>query len=117
MHPNYFLYSLLICLVAVVGLSGQSIEASVNQLYQVEENAPGFSLAVLKGDQIILEQQYGLANLDYDLPITAETVFDVGSIAKQFTAAAILLLEEAGKLSIKAPAYQYAPSLPRYAKG
>lgn len=95
----------------------QSIELKIDNLYQVKSNSPGFSIAVFKGDKIILEKQYGTANLDYNIPITNETVFDIGSIAKQFTAYAILLLEEQGKLSIKEPAFKYIYNLPRYPKG
>ena len=97
--------------------SSQNIDSKVDSLYQVNSNQPGFSIAVFKGDKIVLEKQYGIANLDYNVPITNETVFDIGSIAKQFTAAAILLLEHEGKLSIKEPAYKYINNLPRYKKG
>lgn len=95
----------------------QSIDLKVESLYQVKNDEPGFSIAVFKGDEIILEKQYGNSNLDYNIPITNETVFDIGSIAKQFTSAAILLLENEGKLSIKEPAYKYIDNLPRYKKG
>ena len=97
--------------------TSQSFDSKVDSLYQVNSNQPGFSIAVFKGDKIVLEKQYGIANLDYNVPITNETVFDIGSIAKQFTAAAILLLEHEGKLSIKEPAYKYINNLPRYKKG
>jgi CubicO group peptidase (beta-lactamase class C family) len=108
----------IIFLLVIPKLStSQNIDSKVNSLYQVKSNQPGFSVAIFKGDNIILEKQYGNANLDYDVPITNETVFDIGSIAKQFTAAAILLLENEGKLSIKESAYKYIDKLPRYKKG
>ncbi|MDO6808816.1 serine hydrolase domain-containing protein [Zobellia galactanivorans] len=97
--------------------TSQSIVSSVDSLYKVNNNQPGFSIAVFKGNEILLEKQYGTAYLDYGIPITNETVFDIGSIAKQFTAAAILLLENEGKLSLKEPAYKYIDKLPRYKKG
>ena len=95
----------------------QQVEPEIDNIYQTKENSPGFSIAVFRSNQIIFEKQYGIANLDYNVPITHETLFDVGSIAKQFTAYAILLLEEQGQLSIKDPAYQYIDQLPRYQKG
>ena len=95
----------------------QDVTSRVDRIYQATKDEPGYSIAVFKGDEIILERQYGSANLDYNIPISNETVFDIGSIAKQFTAAAILLLEEDGKLSLEHPAYQYIEELPRYAKG
>jgi CubicO group peptidase (beta-lactamase class C family) len=83
----------------------------------VGESEPGFSVAVYQGDKIILERQYGSAALEYNIPISSETVFDVGSIGKQFTAAAILLLELEGKLSLSDPVYKYIENLPRYKLG
>jgi len=96
--------------------SSQNLDSKIDNLYKVNNSEPGISITVFKGDKIILEKQYGIANLDYNIPITNETVFDIGSIAKQFTAAAILLLENEGKLSIKEPAYKYIDNLPRYKK-
>jgi len=109
---------LIIFLLLVPKLAtSQNIDSKVDSLYQVKSNQPGFSIAVFKGDEIILEKQYGIANLDYNIPITNQTVFDIGSIAKQFTAAAILFLDNQGRLSIKEPAYKYIDNLPRYKKG
>ena len=95
----------------------QQLEPQVDKVYTVKENAPGYSIIIAKGETILLEKQYGVSNLDYNVPITSETVFDIGSVAKQFTAYAILLLEDQGKLSIKEPAYKYIDKLPRYKKG
>jgi hypothetical protein len=117
MIKKQFIFLFLIALFFSNFGNSQNLESKIDNLYQVKEEAPGFSVAVFKGDKIILEKQYGIANLDYNIPITSETVFDIGSIAKQFTAAAILLLEYQGKLSIKEPAYKYIENLPRYKKG
>lgn len=106
----------LILLLPNLGVS-QGLESRIDSLYAVKESNPGFSIAVFKGNEIIFEKQYGIANLDYNVPISNETVFDIASIGKQFTAAAILLLEEEGKLSIKDPAYKYIENLPRYKRG
>ncbi|MHB0756574.1 serine hydrolase domain-containing protein [Polaribacter sp. M15] len=95
----------------------QNLNSQVDEIYQVKDNAPGYSILISKGEEILLEKQYGISNLDYDIPITNKTVFDIGSIAKQFTAFGILLLEEQGKLSIKEPAFKYIDRLPRYPKG
>jgi len=103
------------CLTNVA--SSQNFDSEIDSLYQVKNNEPGFSVAVFKGDKITTEKQYGISNLDYMIPVTKETVFDIGSIAKQFTAGAILLLENQGKLSIRDPAYKYIDNLPRYKKG
>ncbi|MCG8328850.1 MAG: beta-lactamase family protein [Chitinophagales bacterium] len=110
----FFFLSIVLIPDAVIS---QNLETQIDKLYQVTENSPGFSIAIFKNNEIILEKQYGNAHLDYNVPITKETVFDIGSIGKQFTAAAILLLEHQGKLSIKDPAYKYIENLPQYKKG
>jgi len=117
MNKTSLLKLFLLIGFSTISAYAQNIQSRIDSLYKVDENAPGFSIAVFKGDSIILERQYGIANLDYNVPITGETVFDVGSIAKQFTAFAILVLEEQGKLVLKEPAYKYLGNLPRYEKG
>src|SRR5262249_16859065 len=60
---------------------------------------------------------YGLANIEENVPITPQTVFDIGSISKQFTAASILLLEKQGKLRLDDDVRKYIPELPDYLQG
>jgi CubicO group peptidase (beta-lactamase class C family) len=62
----------------------------------------------------VLEKGYGMADLEHDIPNTADTIFETGSIAKQFTAAAVLLLVADGKLSLDDPVRKYIPELPDY---
>jgi CubicO group peptidase (beta-lactamase class C family) len=64
------------------------------------ENSPGFSVIVAKNDQVIYRKAFGYANLELDVKLKPENIFRIGSITKQFTAAAILKLEEEGKLSL-----------------
>lgn len=117
MNRVAFILNLLSFCLLTNFASSQNSDSEIDKLYEVNDNEPGFSIAVMKGNEIIFEKQFGIANLDYNVPITNETVFDIGSIGKQFTAAAILLLEEQGKLSITDPAYKYIENLPRYKKG
>ena len=62
----------------------------------------------------MLAKGYGSADLEHDIPITAETIFEAGSVSKQFTAAAVLLLARDGKLSLDDPVRKYVPELPDY---
>src|SRR5215510_15234578 len=62
-------------------------------------NEPGCAVAVSQNGKIVVNKAYGLADLERDVPITPNTIFDAGSVRKQFVAAAILLLVEEGKLS------------------
>ncbi len=74
----------------------------------------GFTGAVIvaRGDEVLLRQGYGRIDPDEDRPVRPDTVFTTGSITKQFTAAAILKLEEQGKLSVSDPMSKYLPDVP-----
>lgn len=76
--------------------------------------AYGFAgtIFVAKEGEIILNKGYGLADKKRDIPCTAETVYDIGSITKQFTAAAIMKLEAEGKLSTSDPITKYFENVP-----
>lgn len=76
--------------------------------------SPGCALAVFRDGKIVYEKGYGLANIEENVAITPETVFDIGSTSKQFTASSILLLEKQGKLSINDDIRKYIPELPDY---
>src|SRR5918996_4881126 len=76
--------------------------------------APGCAAAVsLKGD-VVFEKAFGLADLEHNVPNTTQTIFESGSVAKQFTAASLVLLQQDGKLSLDDPARKYIPELPDY---
>ena len=79
-----------------------ALSAKVDQLFSIVDPriAPGCAVAVIKDGRIVHKKGYGLADLDHDVPITPSTVFQVGSLSKQFTATAILLLAQDGKLSL-----------------
>ncbi len=75
---------------------------------------PGCAVGVARADQPRITRAYGLADLEHDVPNTADTIFEAGSVAKQFTAAAVLVLANDGKLSLDDPARKYVPELPDY---
>jgi CubicO group peptidase (beta-lactamase class C family) len=76
--------------------------------------SPGCALAVAREGKILYEKGYGLANIEENVTITPQTVFDIGSTSKQFTAASILLLEKQGKLSVQDDIRKYVPEVPDY---
>jgi len=86
----------------------------MNQIIQSYVDGKQFMGAVLvaQGDQIILDNGYGYANLEWQIADAPDARFRLGSITKQFTAAAILLLEERGKLSTNDPVKKYMPDAP-----
>jgi len=75
---------------------------------------PGCTVAVSEAGQPVLERAYGMADLEHDVPNTPETVLEPGSVAKQFTAAATILLALDGKLSLSDDIREYIPELPDY---
>jgi len=79
-----------------------------------EPHTPGAQVAIIDHGKIILKRSYGCANFENKIPINDETVFDAASVAKQFTAMAIVLLEQDGKLSIENDVHKYLPELPDY---
>jgi len=72
----------------------------------------GLSIGIAKGDERWLAKGYGLANLELKVPATAASVYRIGSITKQFTATAVLLLVEDGKLSLDDPLTRFLPDYP-----
>ena len=94
----------------------KSVEA-IDRLFQhYTSSTPGVAIAVVKDGQIILSKGYGMANLEYDVPIDPKTVFHVASVSKQFTAFAIYILEEQGKLSFSDDIRNYIPQVPDFGK-
>jgi CubicO group peptidase (beta-lactamase class C family) len=76
--------------------------------------APGCAAAVSLNGETVFEKAFGLAELEHNVPNTAQTIFESGSVAKQFTAAALVLLQQDGKLSLDDPVRKYIPELPDY---
>ena len=66
----------------------------------LSQHIPGLSLVVNKDGQIALVKGYGLANVELQVPVKPETVFQSGSVGKQFTATAVMMLIEEGKIGL-----------------
>lgn len=75
---------------------------------------PGCTVAVSEAGQSVLERAYGMADLEHDVPNTPETVLEPGSVAKQFTAAATILLALDGEISLSDDIRKYIPEIPDY---
>ncbi|HYH82172.1 MAG TPA: serine hydrolase domain-containing protein [Longimicrobium sp.] len=72
----------------------------------------GCAVAVGRNGETVLSRAYGMADLEHDAANSPETVFEAGSVAKQFTAAAVVLLAQRGRLSLDDPVRRYVPELP-----
>ena len=77
-----------------------------------EEGVPGGVVGVIKHGELVFSKAYGMANLSHDIPYKANTPTNIGSVSKQFTAMAILLLEQQGKLSLEDDVRKHIPELP-----
>ena len=91
---------------------GERVDALVGE--QVAPTAPGCAVGVARGGEVLHARGYGLANLDHGVAITPDTVFDVGSVTKQFTAASIVLLSLDGALALGDDVRTHLPELPDY---
>src|SRR5687767_10285028 len=80
----------------------------------VTPGGPGCAVAASQNGRLVVNRGYGLANVDGKVPIAPQTVFDVGSVVKQFVAAAVLLLVEEKRLSLSEDVRKYIPELPDY---
>jgi len=103
-------------ILQITSVQGQ-IESRIDSLFDEYNDQPGCAVAVYGNGEILFQKGYGFANLDYDIRITPRTVFDIGSVSKQFTAACILLLENEGKLSLDDPVRNHIPEIPQYESG
>src|SRR6266478_64156 len=90
--------------------------AAVDEVFAdlTKAGSPGCALGVHRDGKIIYSKGYGLANLEESVAIMPQSVFDIGSTSKQFSAASILLLEKQGKLSVNDDVRKYIPELPDY---
>lgn len=83
-------------------------------LSQFQGNRPGYGLGIVEKGKLTYSKGYGLANLEYNIPITDSSAFYIGSMAKQFTTAALLVLESKNKIDFNNPVQYYLPNFPTY---
>jgi len=88
----------------------QAIDTLIQEAYQPTE--PGVAVIVIKNGQTIFRKGHGMANLELGVPIEPDMVFRIGSVTKQFTAVAILMLVEQGKLSLDDLVTKFLPDYP-----
>jgi len=113
------LHALLACglasAVSAQAPAPQALASKVDEIFSAfTPDSPGCAVAVYQSARIVLARGYGSANLEYGIPITPATSFIVGSVAKQFTAAAIALLIEDKRLALSDDVRKYVPELKDY---
>lgn len=80
--------------------------------YLQKPSAVGLSIGVARKGQVIVAKGYGLADAEFDVPVDKDTMFRIGSVTKQYTAAAIMRLVEQGKISLDDDLSKYLPDFP-----
>ena len=87
------------------------LDAMFREAYPAD--GPGAAVRVQRGDAVLLRQGYGLADVELGVPIEPDMVFRLGSITKQFTATAVMMLAAEGKVDLDAPLSAYLPDYPQ----
>ncbi|HEX6848879.1 MAG TPA: serine hydrolase domain-containing protein [Chitinophagaceae bacterium] len=107
-----------VCSVIYLFTTGQSWQDTVAKIEQIFErykpHKPGAQLAIARNGSMIFSRAWGIADLEHNVPLTTESITEAGSVSKQFTSAAILLLEQQGKLSLDDDVRKYLAELPDY---
>ena len=121
MKIKSFLKSIVLpifCALMFTTNHAQSLESKIDKILknQFKSNETGVSALVAKDGKVIYRKAFGKANLELDVDMTPENVFEVGSITKQFTSVAILMLLEEGKLSLEDDITKFIPDYPTNGK-
>lgn len=112
-----------ILLVIFISLFSMAAEGQFRHSHAIDSlfsewdkpGSPGCALGIMQDGVLVYAKGYGLANMEYDIPITPSSVFRIGSTSKQFTAACIVLLAEKGKLDLDDTLKDFLPDFPGYA--
>lgn len=100
-----------IILFRALPLQGDEVDDRV-EAERLRQKIPGVAVLVTRGGEIVKAQGYGLANVEHQVPVTDQTVFQSGSMGKQFTATAVMMLVEEGKLELDDPIRKHLTDAP-----
>ena len=109
--PHPALFFVLFLFVFSFAAQADEVDRFVQATLQ-EKHIPGAAIAVIKNGKTIKTKGYGLASVEFNVPATTETVFEIGSVSKQLTAAAIMLLVENGKITLDQKIATILPNTP-----
>ncbi|NQZ44635.1 MAG: serine hydrolase [Flavobacteriaceae bacterium] len=115
---KHYRYLFLCCLFALAAQAQFNQKEAIDSLFMEWDNTdtPGAALGIFKDGETLYAKGYGMANMEYDIPNNAQSVFRIASTSKQFTAACIVLLAEEGKLSLDDSLRSIFPDFPAYAE-
>jgi CubicO group peptidase (beta-lactamase class C family) len=102
-------------LLAAAPVFAQDRMGEIDKLFAwATPSTPGCAVAVSLNGKVVVNRAYGSADLERDVALSPDSVFDAGSLTKQFVAAAVLMLVEEGRLSLSEDVHKYVPELPDY---
>ncbi len=108
----------IIAMLSYAALQAQTAKDTTDKIEKIfaryKPQNPGAQLTVSKNGVILFSKAWGIANLENNIPMSMNNVTEAGSVSKQFTAAAILMLEAQGKLSLDDDIRKYIPEMPSY---
>ncbi len=98
------------------GTAQEDLSSAVDEIVRkrLEPDGPGAAVLVVRDGKVVHRKGYGLANLEHRVPVAPETVFDLASVSKQFTATAVMILADRGLLGFEDDARKVLPELPEY---
>ena len=116
-NSYFFLLVSFVVTALLVGTSAyaQDKTGEIDKIFSwATPTTPGCVVAVSHHGKLLVNRAYGLADLERDVPLSTNSIFDAGSVRKQFVAAAVLLLVEEGRLSLSDDVRKHVPQLPDY---
>ena len=119
MSNERYLVVIIFTFIVTSITDGQQIESQVQTIDSLVmswdiPNSPGGVIGIMKKGKLLYLKAFGLASLDYDIPNTDSTLFNIGSVSKQFTAMGIVKLNIDGKLTLDDDIRMYLPELPDF---
>jgi CubicO group peptidase (beta-lactamase class C family) len=115
MNARIFLFA-VVSVVATPAFAGADLTTQLDELVKAHftPGKPGAAVLVKKGERVLLRKGYGMADLELAVPMRPEMIFRLGSVTKQFTAAAIMMLVEEGRLSLQDDVHKLVPAYPAH---
>lgn len=114
-RKHLFVIALVVLSFSSTALTATAQTDKVDEFVKAEmqkQRIPGVAVAVVRNGEIVLAKGYGIANLEHNVPVKSETIFQSGSVGKQFTAMAAMILVEEGKLDLDAKISKYLEGTP-----
>jgi len=120
MRAQSIVTTILIVAMPTMAIAQQPTLARIDSVVRAEmsrQRIPGVAVAVVKGGAVMLSKGYGESNIEHHVPASASTLFQSGSVGKQFTSAAVMLLVEEGKIGLGDSITKYFPTAPASWRG